>query len=102
MKNKKVKSVAKDARKALKKQLNDKFTAQLKAIVSEFEPDLKSLTKAIEKASKNLAKTISAKISDKKDAPARFFVLPAYSVTATFTIPVSSASPSSIDRPIER
>lgn len=70
MKDKKVKSVAKEARKALKKQLNDKFTTQLKTIVSEFEPDLKTLTKAIEKASKNLAKSITAKISDKKDAPA--------------------------------
>ncbi|WDF76336.1 hypothetical protein PQ469_20825 [Mucilaginibacter sp. KACC 22773] len=70
MKDKKVKSAAKEARKALKKQLNDKFTVQLKNIVSEFEPDLKSLTKAIEKASKNLAKAIAAKISDKKDAPA--------------------------------
>jgi len=70
MKDKKVKSVAKEARKVLKKQLNDKFTAQLKTIVSEFEPDLKGLTKAIEKASKNLAKSITAKISDKKDAPA--------------------------------
>ncbi|QEC78295.1 hypothetical protein [Mucilaginibacter ginsenosidivorax] len=70
MKDKKVKSVAKEARKALKKQLNDKFTAQLKTIVSEFEPELKGLTKAIEKASKNLAKAISAKIGDKKDEPA--------------------------------
>ena len=70
MKNDKNKTAAKEARKTLKKQLNDKFTAQLKTIVSEFEPDLKSLTKAIEKASKNLAKTIAAKISDKKDAPA--------------------------------
>lgn len=70
MKDKKIKSVAKEARKALKKQLNDKFTAQLKTIVSEFEPELKGLTKAIEKASKNLAKAIAAKISDKKDEPA--------------------------------
>ena len=70
MKNNKNKTAVKEARKALKKQLNDKLFAQIKTIVSEFEADSKKVGKAIEKASKNLAKILSAKINTDGDAPA--------------------------------
>jgi len=66
MKDKKIKSEAKEARKTLKKQLNEKIAAQLKTVIGEFESDLKKVSKTIEKASKNLAKTLAAKISGNK------------------------------------
>jgi hypothetical protein len=62
MKNDKNKTAAKEARKTLKKQLNDKLFAQIKTVVGEFESDLKKVNKVIEKASKNLAKALVAKI----------------------------------------
>ena len=70
MKNNKNKTSVKEARKALKKQLNDKLFVQIKTIVSEFEADSKKVGKAIEKASKNLAKILAAKINTDGDVPA--------------------------------
>lgn len=59
MKKAKNNSIAKKAKKALKKELSDKIAAQIKTTVGQFLPGLTKAEKSIEKAAKNLAKKLT-------------------------------------------
>ncbi|MDB5004266.1 MAG: hypothetical protein JWQ34_2491 [Mucilaginibacter sp.] len=59
MKKAKNNSIAKKAKKALKKDLGDKIAAQIKITVGQFLPGVKKAEKSIEKAAKNLAKKLA-------------------------------------------
>jgi hypothetical protein len=59
MKKNKTNSIAKAAKKALKKSLSEKIAAQIKITLGEFFPGVNKAEKSIEKAAKNLAKKLA-------------------------------------------
>jgi len=97
MKNDKNKTAVKEARKALKKQLNDKLFAQIKTVVGEFESDVKKVNKVIEKAAKNLAKALVAKIDT--EVPAKKVAVPQALATKDKKVAVPQALATKVAAP---